>query len=970
MNRVHSASKLGRCIIVVGGKAVSELSGSDKFAECSGYSWLSLSKSNDQIPAIKDGALASVTSGDGGLIVIVEPDFLGDKDGFKALETALGSSKPRLMVVAKKFNQFLLPNSLRSLKLQHMKLRGRDFLSQLDPLSGAGLTEKKSKGKPAKRRAPQAVFVGREEEQKELLNLIEGGGSTVIVGPEGVGKRWLLTKVLSSETIKQLEPCNLSDGADFDTLAARLAEIADNRKILTGQKKNPLHPKDLVHGLVAALGAPELKGMVLPVFGLERILRRDGTIHRDDRLAMLVRALYESDSSLSVVFTSTLAPRSYREETSKLKLLELGGLDVPATKALFESWHVSDLTEEQVEAVNSRTCGHPLAIRLFAAAWRDSETPEKLLEKKFLLQKNAAQLDRLRNHIRDLVASVSATVRQALIVAAHAPAPVPTGLLTHMGVARADRLALLSMGLLDVTAGDGDKYYSVNTVVSNNLTRRESQDFSIFGALADAYDNSAQAWEGDMRLVRSQEANRLYHRARMHRAVRNLGVPDGDGAIESILGVMRKKHNDLATQKCNELLKHNSLHTEGRLLRVEIMGYAKAPVGKIEKGYADMEQLCPTPEVFHQMATWTQGRKKGGLARAADVLQRGMKLFPENGRIKRRLAGCLIGLSRFDQAEKLLRESILLEPKLIDAYGTLAEAVSNREQAPWSGAEKILRDAVAVEPNNVHVLIRLGGLLHRRGMVEADNRIAIWAEAKTQLEAALSIESRNTKANGHFGVLLVDMARVGIESDLSVAEEALNIAARVSSGSDVAVQVSLARVFMRTDRIKEASAALGVALKRRANHVVLAGLGELYGFQGQIFRAEKEFRAAWHDAPDNAPERHLYKLELAKFEKLIATGAAVDIEKQAEGVEVVAPLETVSHGEAGPRRDPGKTVVRRKSAKSAVSEPEASEPEVAQPEVVSPEAAEPEVVSPEAAEPEVVSPEAAEPEAVEPLVET
>ena len=80
---------------------------------------------------------------------------------------------------------------------------------------------------------------------------------------------------------------------------------------------------------------------------------------------------------------------------------------------------------------------------------------------------------------------------------------------------------------------------------------------------------------------------------------------------------------------------------------------------------------------------------------------------------------------------------------------------------------------------------------------------------------------------------------------------------------------------------------------------------------------------------------------MAKFEGLIASGAAVDIEKQAEGVEVVAPLETVSHGEAGPRRDPGKTVVRRKSANPAASESVATEPAVAEPEAVEPAAVEP-----------------------------
>ena len=78
-------------------------------------------------------------------------------------------------------------------------------------------------------------------------------------------------------------------------------------------------------------------------------------------------------------------------------------------------------------------------------------------------------------------------------------------------------------------------------------------------------------------------------------------------------------------------------------------------------------------------------------------------------------------------------------------------------------------------------------------------------------------------------------------------------------------------------------------------------------------RAEKEFRQAWQQAPEAAPEKGLYKIELTRLEGLIASGAALEIEKEAEGKSVAEPLMTAPSAEDGPRRDAGKTVVRRKT---------------------------------------------------------
>ena len=106
----------------------------------------------------------------------------------------------------------------------------------------------------------------------------------------------------------------------------------------------------------------------------------------------------------------------------------------------------------------------------------------------------------------------------------------------------------------------------------------------------------------------------------------------------------------------------------------------------------------------------------------------------------------------------------------------------------------------------------------------------------------------------------------------------------------------------------------------------MAALGELYAFQGKIFRAEKEFREAWQQAPNDAPEKALYQLELTRLEGLIASGAAVEIENQAEGKTVAEPSLSTVGSEEGPRREAGKTVVRRKTEKKKAKQEAGNEP--------------------------------------------
>ena len=213
-------------------------------------------------------------------------------------------------------------------------------------------------------------------------------------------------------------------------------------------------------------------------------------------------------------------------------------------------------------------------------------------------------------------------------------------------------------------------------------------------------------------------------------------------------------------------------------------------------------------------------------------------------------------------------------------------------------------------------------------MGEDKNRDALWNEAHDLLNDACSKESRDTKAFIELGSLILDQIQLGQEGDLERAEKLFRRVNKLRGGKDPIALIGIARICLRTDRIEEGAKTLEKALRKHATHASIAALGELYAFQGKIFRAEKEFRQAWQQAPDNAPEKNLYKLELTRLEGLIASGAAVAIEKEAEGQPIAEPQLVNTGGEDGPRRDAGKTVVRRKNK----AEPEPKAESKAEPE--------------------------------------
>jgi len=883
-------------------------------------------KPQGDLPGLSAESLAPCTEKQGGLLVLVDPDFSADAAGYGALEAALAgaANKPRLLIVARKFNPFQLPMGLRLLKLDQLKNKAKDFAFALpptgEPEEGEDAPVAAAKTRSTGVRVPQPIFLGREGELTALNEALTGGGPIVLKGPSGVGKHWLLAELASkNEEWTLCEEVFLGSGVEFDTLAARICEITGNKKLLTAQGKQALAPKDLVKGIVTGLQKEGLEKLILPISGIETLLRRDGSLNKDDRLSMLLKALWTNKLKMPLVFLSAQMPGRLGT-SSTLKSVEIDGLSREDIAALFEAYHVKDVEEGHIDEVLKRTHGHPFAARLFVVAYSDPESRAKLFAKKFLQQSGLDDLDRLRNHLHLVVDGLSPELKKSLALIAHSPLPTPAKIFSEMGLNRANRLSLMGLGLLDVTA-DENRRISVHPLVAKHLSRRSRTDFDIYEKIAEHYADRARESDGDSRLANNLWSNLLFTRARKYRNVRNTGYPMADHAMEALRGLMRSKRQDLALQRANELAKRNALNTEARLLQIEVLQNQKTDHNKIRDAYKEATALCATPELFHHQASWTAIRK-GGLPTSAKTLARAVASFPRNARLKRRLAGLTQEMGQYPAAEGLLREALSTEPDMADTHVQLAQVLFEIQESPWKESEGLLREALKLEPENRPAMARLGALLRRRGMSEEKKRAALWDEARDMLGAASTKDSRDTKAFLEMGALLLDRAQVGFETDLSIAEELFQRTNKLRGGKDSVALVGLARVYVRTDRMEEGAKALEKALKKHATHESQAALGELYAFQGKIFRAEKEFRQAWQQSPEKAPEKHLYKLELTRLEGLIASGAAVAIEKEAEGKEFAEPSIQPSSDE-GPRRDAGKTVVRRKSEKKT-SEKEAA----------------------------------------------
>ena len=389
MNRVEVAIQDNRCVLVFGSKVLAEADVLGELRRRPGIPATTLGGDQPSpCTALNAETLGAALGKEGGVVCLIEADSI-DSQGIQVLATLVqGSpSKPRLVVVGRAFNPFLLPGPLRLLKFEHEKKRAREFLQTLPiPVVAAPVAAPVEEPKKKVSGAPRASFSGREDELAALTAMLDAGGPVVVHGPPGIGKRWLVEKALQGRPQKRVPDFHVGWGSEADSLYARIAMIAseagDNR--LAEALRNPATrpvPAALAALAVESLAAAPETTLVIDRF--EHVLRRDGTFHRESRFEMLLRSLLLGGYSTRLVFLSTIRPRFYREtEGAGLKLVELGGLKGRELHEIFDAFRVDEFPRENFGEIHNRIHGHPLAARLFAVAVREVEDRVELMESK------------------------------------------------------------------------------------------------------------------------------------------------------------------------------------------------------------------------------------------------------------------------------------------------------------------------------------------------------------------------------------------------------------------------------------------------------------------------------------------------------------------------------------------------------------------------------------------------------------
>lgn len=917
MKRIQTALRKGRCVLAIGERALRD--GQPELAKRPTLPVVKLGGA-----AIDPDALAPATTRGGGIVVLVEPDPMADGRSLEALAKVLkkAKQKPSVYVLAPVYNPFGLPIPMRLMRLEHVKARASDLLTTL-PVGGEAATADAPKKKKKGPSGPRIVLAGREEEVQPLQDALAVPGALLLVGPTGVGRTWLLDTAISKmEGVVRWPDLQLNRASGFNNLTSLIAE-ATGDEALQAALRSPtaIKPGDLIDATVAALANEAHAGRVMVIRGIEGTLLRDGSQARRDRLGLLLEALLTRPLQATLVFMTSVVPE-LRVKGHTHRTLTVGGLRGRELFTVFESYGADEVPRDKMGEVYNQTGGHPMATRIYAVAWRDSDNRAQLLDNKnFLKLSQADNLEPLVKYVGKRIEKLLPQAREALVLVGHSPVPLTGKELSDLGISRETRLELTRSGLLDASILGEPRTYHVHRLVKGVMGVRVLTDFDTLLRMVELLDKRVANLDGVARLALGQELNAMRVLARRGRDRPNTGYPDHDAVLAGVRDMTRARNArlDLALQRVNGAIKRDPSNTELLLAKAEVV--ARMDGDKNEEVVSLLRQAaesCPTPEVFHWEANWRMRRKrKGDLNRAIEALVKGRTVFPTESTLARRLGAVLHEQNRSTEAEKVLREALELAPGDAETYARLGSVLSNQGPERWEDAENALRYAIELEPEFKQHGGRLATLLRRRADLATEGRDALLAEAKDLLEAALKDKPNSPQPYLELAQLLLDSG-----GDLERAGWAAKRAAKQSQRNDPTCMVLLARIETRSGKLAEAERRLQKALKVKGHEAAAhAGLAELYFAQSKVFAADQELGLALQLSKPGSAAHAGFKREKAKIEALITSGQALEIEKQTQLSEEEASRQA-SLERAGFRPEP---VVRRKGGK-----PDAPAPPIAE----------------------------------------
>ena len=179
----------------------------------------------------------------------------------------------------------------------------------------------------------------------------------------------------------------------------------------------------------------------------------------------------------------------------------------------------------------------------------------------------------------------------------------------------------------------------------------------------------------------------------------------------------------------------------------------------------------------------------------------------------------------------------------------------------------------------------------------------VTAGAKDAIKAALELDKGSPVAQILAACIILDRG-----GDVDQAEWFLGQSKKRTQTSFALVQK--ARVLIRKGTLDDVERLITKALKLEpSNHEAFAAQSEMWEGQGQIFHAFEAIKAAKERSHIDSAARVHYDKHMTRLGALIESGAAAEMMKAA-GVEPIV-TDAPQAENAGERRDPGTTTIRR-----------------------------------------------------------
>ena len=900
MQRIISALQRNRCVLVCGEQVVNSDNAKTIETEIAKKNLPVVSMTNTSssvIPGFSKEALTPALQSEG-LVVLVGPSF--SEEHMETVATILSEQNPRpqVYIVAKFYNQFSMPATMRSWKMTQVKNNAVPFFKEL-PVVETVVEAPKHTHQP--KTARKLEFMGREAEMANLQTLCATKGKPIaLVGAQGVGKRSLVSAVC--QNTKQIPTLHIDENYGVDALLARLAETfaeCGDNALLTGLSgKNRINVEQTIQLLSQGLANPQLADYSFTISGVESLISK-GKFENVGLLELVIDTMWNTESALQCVFLFHKLPPT----AQKLRVVEIQGLSLDNSKSFLEMWQAPSITDADMTKMYAITEGHPMLLRFYAmrANQETTENPYAFLEK----IQSKETVSRLRKTLQKKLESLNKEEKEALLILHTSSQALSANQITEMNIHKDTRRSLLQHGLLEQTLYSSERKYYVHALTIKELGNDTLLDFAVLEQLGDALLAKSKSFNAKFakenanslqETVTIFEGNTLLWMARKRKKMWNTRLPCTDFIVSSAKTLMAKPNTDktdfthIAELQIKDALQKSADHPELLFVQAELAQKDKSRRGQLVEIYQQLHNKALLPKVL--LAESAVLLEKGMVDKAIKVLHIATTTYPSIEDIWYQQARLLVEQNQIAKGLQTIDKAIELHNSTPSYHSLRGEILMHMGTAHWTDAQQSLATAKTLYNNKIPTehLLREVNMLQLQSMIDVDNKKAILLEALSTLDKGLAHDDKNPKLQVALAGVLLDVESTDYDKISKLLKPS------IKSRKNADAFINKAKLLIRQNALTDVESCLDIAFKLSQNKQKINNVrGEYYLAKDELTMALNAFTAAMNASPKDGPEYHSNKLRVEQITMILASNASRDYSSVGEdNVDISMPAESTN----------------------------------------------------------------------------